>query len=102
MKASDTPTGRRSTCWYERDSSTEAARLLTTREVCRLLRRGSGWFYKNRARLEAEGFPKPIPIVEHYDERAILKWIDHRGGQAEPLLQRDDLMERIARWGQLR
>jgi predicted DNA-binding transcriptional regulator AlpA len=50
-------------------------RLLTVRDVCRMLRRTSGWFYKHREELEAAGFPKPVPVIGRYDAEAIDAWL---------------------------
>lgn len=64
--------------------------LLTTREVCRLLRRTSGWFYANRAALEAEGFPKPLPVVGRYSADAVAAWIKSSGGAPVDAPANDD------------
>jgi hypothetical protein len=73
-------------------------RLLTVREVCRLLRRTSTWFYTHRSELEAVGFPEPVPIVGRYDGRAIAAWLDRQSGSARGSTN-DKVMERFARWG---
>lgn len=69
--------------------------LLTIREVCRLLRRTSGWFYAHRGELEAKGFPPPVPVVGRYDGRAIAAWLDRQSGQGP---SSDKIMGRIRRW----
>ena len=56
-------------------------RLLTTREVCRLIRRSPGWFTAHKAELEAHGFPSPVSVIGHYDEKAIERWIEQQWGQ---------------------
>lgn len=66
------------------------SRLLTVREVCRLLRRSSGWFYDNRAKLEAEGFPKPVPVVGRYHAEAIEAWMKRSGGVPVDRAANDD------------
>ena len=72
--------------------------LLTIREVCRLLRRTSGWFCSHRAELEAVGFPLPVPVVGRYDGRAVAAWLDRQAGRVEQS-SNDKIMGRFARWG---
>jgi hypothetical protein len=57
-------------------------RLLTIREVCRLIRRSPGWFATHKDQLEGHGFPKPVSVIGHYDERAIERWLDGQGDAA--------------------
>jgi hypothetical protein len=73
--------------------------LLTTRDVIRLLRRTSGWFYANREELERQGFPTPIPIVGHYDAKAVNAWLDRQSGRTEQSPPQDRIMRRIEQWG---
>jgi hypothetical protein len=58
------------------------SRLLTIREVCRLIRRSQGWFAVHKGELEAHGFPKPVSVIGHYDEKAIERWLERQAGSA--------------------
>lgn len=54
--------------------------LLTGPEVALRLRRSTTWFYRNRARLEAEhGFPRPVDgCGMRWDPEALMRWLDAR------------------------
>ena len=63
-------------------------RAITTREVARVLGHAIEWFYKHRARLEGEGFPKPIPgLGLRWDSVAVEAWIGR--GTATGASERD-------------
>ena len=51
--------------------------LLTLKEVSRGFHKTPDWFYRNRAALEAQGFPKPV-IGKLYDAEAIDFWFNQK------------------------
>jgi hypothetical protein len=51
--------------------------LLTSAEVALRLRRSLPWFQRNRASLEARGFPAPVDgLGMRWDPVAIDRWLD--------------------------
>lgn len=67
------------------------ARLLSAQEVAALLHRQMNWFYKHRRRLEALGFPRPVPgMGRRWDPVAIRHWLDKQAGLAPASPAGDD------------
>jgi len=54
-------------------------RLLHAAEVAGKLGRSRSWFYANRKRLEARGFPLPVSVCGRWDEHKIDAWIEADG-----------------------
>lgn len=53
--------------------------ILNVEQVAFKLNRSVSYFYQNRRRLEASGFPKPLTILGGgYDEAAIDLWLDRQ------------------------
>lgn len=52
--------------------------VLNTRTLCRKLGRSPAWLYRNRKRLEAQGFPAPLPGFgwHCYSEAAVDAWLN--------------------------
>lgn len=51
--------------------------ILTAPQVAALLKRSLAWFQRNRASLEAKGFPGPIDgLGMRWDSAAIGRWLD--------------------------
>lgn len=51
------------------------------------LRRSRSWFYANRRRLEADGFPKPHSITGRWDGLAVNAWRAAGRKQSEAVRQ---------------
>ena len=41
-----------------------------------------GWFSAKLPELYALGFPRPLPLLDKWDRRAVDRWIDWLGGEA--------------------
>jgi len=55
-------------------------RVLNTITLCAYIGRSPTWLAENRAQLEAEGFPRPDPLLGGYDRMAVDLWLDRRSG----------------------
>ena len=53
-------------------------RVLNTATLCMYLGRSPTWLAENRAILEAQGFPRPDPLLGGYDRLAVDLWLDGR------------------------
>lgn len=53
-------------------------KTLCLREVAERLGVAYPWLCRHREALEAQGFPKPLPVINRYDPRAIAKWMDRQ------------------------
>lgn len=69
---------------------TGAPRCLTldAAGVATLLGRPTEWFYRNREALEAEGFPRRLPVVRLWERAAVEAWLAR---QRPPELQPAEL-----------
>jgi hypothetical protein len=59
-------------------------------DVAAALGHRTHWFWRNRAKLSAAGFPLPLPIVRRYDPAAVRRWISGQAG-ATPASPVDDV-----------
>jgi hypothetical protein len=59
-------------------------RVLNTTTLCTYIGRSPTWLAENRSQLEAEGFPRPDPLLGGYDIRAVDLWLDHRSDILRP------------------
>jgi hypothetical protein len=50
--------------------------VIPKNEVPPYIGKSNSWFAKHKDELEANGFPKPIPILDAYDLIAIDAWLD--------------------------
>ncbi|MDH3597171.1 MAG: hypothetical protein OEU09_22995 [Rhodospirillales bacterium] len=55
-------------------------RIWNDYQVASRLGRSQGWLSKNRARLEAEGFPARDEWLDGTDAEAVEQWLDMRAG----------------------
>ena len=60
---------------------TDSATLTLDQLLALLGGRSRPWWYKNRRKLEAEGFPAMIPVLRRWPAAAVRAWID--GAAAE-------------------
>lgn len=73
--------------------------LLTIRQVGVLLSHSQQWFNHHRARLEGEGFPKPVAgLGMRWDPVAIDGWLARQRGEAPPATQAAPASADILRW----
>ena len=59
-------------------------RVLNTVTLCAYIGRSPTWLAENRSQLEAEGFPKPDPLLGGYDRCAVDLWLDRRSDILRP------------------
>ena len=59
-------------------------RVLNTSTLCTYIGRSPTWLAENRAQLEAEGFPRPDPLLGGYDRCAVDFWLDQRSDILRP------------------
>jgi hypothetical protein len=55
-----------------------APRVLNVASLCAYLGKSETWFAEHRAELEAQGFPKSVPLLGGYDRHAVDLWLDQR------------------------
>ncbi|WP_133251487.1 helix-turn-helix transcriptional regulator [Zavarzinia aquatilis] len=81
-------------------AAAQAGRLMTAAEVAALLGHALGWFYRERRRLEAAGFPPEVRgLRNRWDRAAIEAWLDGQlpARQAPPAAHGDADPE-LAQW----
>lgn len=53
--------------------------MLTVAEVADMMGYSCSWFYRNRAALEAAGFPRRVRNTHRYSRKHVEMWIDSGG-----------------------
>lgn len=71
-------------------------RLVTSADVGRYLGRSASWFCRNRATLEARGFPRPVDACGmRWDRAAVDAWLDEQSRRPNSTRSVEDtLLER--------
>lgn len=60
---------------------------LNTATLCAYIGRSPSWLAENRMQLDAEGFPRPDPLLGGYDRCAVDTWLDRRSHLTETTLK---------------
>jgi hypothetical protein len=77
---------------------TPRRRVVNDAELAAYLNKSVSWLGQNRHTLEAQGFPRRLPVVGGNDLDAVDQWIDrlhHTTGISAPGVDVDDLWKRI-------